>query len=76
MKDPEDQVVELVKALLLHLRTSEGKEWVDTTNLPKAAYLLQHKRPDGSSLRYGQEEWKRLMAIIRGRRGKVCLPDL
>jgi hypothetical protein len=38
---PEDQVVELVRALLLHMRTSEDKEWVDITNMPKAAHMLQ-----------------------------------
>jgi len=46
------QVVELVRALLLHLRGAEGKEWVDITNMPKAAHMLQRKRPVvGVSLR-------------------------
>ena len=34
-------MIELVRALLLHLRASEGKEWVDITNMPKAAHMLQ-----------------------------------
>ena len=74
----EDQVVELVRALLLHLRSSEGKEWVDITNMPKAAHMLQRKRPVvGVSLRWGSrdvgpEEWQRLMAEIRARHGKLA----
>ena len=78
MKDPEDQVVELVRALLLHMRSSEGKEWVDITNMPKAAHMLQRKRPVvGVSLRWGSrdvgpEEWQRLMAEIRARHGKLA----
>ena len=75
---PEDQVIELVRALLLHMRTSEGKEWVDITNMPKAAHMLQRKRPVvGVSLRWGSrdvgpEEWQRLMAEIRARHGKLA----
>jgi hypothetical protein len=75
---PEDQVISLVRALLLHMRTSEGKEWVDITNMPKAAHMLQRKRPVvGVSLRWGSrdvgpEEWQRLMAEIRARHGKLA----
>jgi hypothetical protein len=31
----------LVRALLLQMRACEGKEWVDITNMPKAAHLMQ-----------------------------------
>mmetsp|Transcript_47935 Transcript_47935/g.74864 ORF Transcript_47935/g.74864 Transcript_47935/m.74864 type:complete len:705 (+) Transcript_47935:203-2317(+) len=74
----EEQVIELVRALLLHLRGSEGKEWVDITNMPKAAHMMQRKRPVvGVSLRWGSrdvgpEEWQRLMAEIRTRHGKLA----
>ena len=37
---PEDQVIELMRSMLLHLRETEGKEWVDTTNVPNAARML------------------------------------
>ena len=76
--DGDRQVIELVRALLLHMRTSEGKEWVDITNMPKAAHMLQRKRPVvGVSLRWGSrdvgpEEWQRLMAEIRARHGKLA----
>ena len=56
-QSPEEQVVELVRALLLHMRTSEGKEWVDITNMPKAAHMMQRKRPVvGVSLRWGSRD--------------------
>ena len=56
-QSPEEQVVELVRALLLHMRISEGKEWVDITNMPKAAHMMQRKRPVvGVSLRWGSRD--------------------
>ncbi len=37
--------MELVRALLIHLKTADGKEWVDITNMPKAAHMIQQKKP-------------------------------
>ena len=48
-QSPEEQVVELVRALLLHMRTSEGKEWVDITNKPKAALEFEYPLPRSSA---------------------------
>jgi len=78
VKTPEEQVIELIKALLRHLQSSEGKDWVDITNMPKAAHMMQRKPSVvGVSLRWGSrdvgpEEWQRLMAEIRAKHGKLA----
>mmetsp|Transcript_18255 Transcript_18255/g.59952 ORF Transcript_18255/g.59952 Transcript_18255/m.59952 type:complete len:679 (-) Transcript_18255:2186-4222(-) len=78
VKTPEEQVIELIKALLRHLKSSEGKDWVDITNMPKAAHMMQRKPSVvGVSLRWGSrdvgpEEWQRLMAEIRTKHGKLA----
>jgi hypothetical protein len=73
------QVVELVKALLMHLKASENLEWVDITTVPKAAHLIQKKQdvacfpPRRGSRNVGPEEWQKLMAEIRNKYGKLAI---
>lgn len=40
-RDAADQVIELVRAMLLHMRDTEGKEWLETSSLQQAAHMLQ-----------------------------------